>query len=249
MHGRKELPGLIAQPAAHLLPPDERNGPVALSNLLIDTGLTAPEVARLVRVGDLVSFAQAPIELGKDALAGHTLDNRASVAALTSCLDILQKRLLDWDLWAVASSQEEETLGGAATSAFQLRPSLAVAVDVTFASGPGTPSNRAYEMGNGVILGMGPNIHPALQKAFKELADRLEIPYKVEVTGAHSGTDAYTMQVAAEGIPTMLIGIPLRYMHTPVEVVSLKDIARAGRLLAEFAASLDAEFMNKLAWE
>jgi len=249
VHGRKELPGLIAQPAAHLLPPDERNGPVALSNLLIDTGLTAPEVARLVRVGDLVSFAQAPIELGKDALAGHTLDNRASVAALTSCLDILQKRLLDWDLWAVASSQEEETLGGAATSAFQLRPSLAVAVDVTFASGPGTPSNRAYEMGNGVILGMGPNIHPALQKAFKELADRLEIPYKVEVTGAHSGTDAYTMQVAAEGIPTMLIGIPLRYMHTPVEVVSLKDIARAGRLLAEFAASLDAEFMNKLAWE
>jgi len=249
VHGRKELPGVIAQPPAHLLPPEERNGPVALSNLLVDTGLTAPEVARLVRAGDLVSFAQSPIELSKDTLAGHTLDNRASVAALTTCLQLLQKRLLDWDLWAVASSQEEETLGGAATSAFQLRPSLAVAVDVTFGSGPGTPSHRAYELGNGVILCMGPNIHPALHKTFKELADRLEIPYKVEVTGPHSGTDAYAMQVAADGIPTMLIGIPLRYMHTPVEVVSLKDITRTGRLLAEFAASLDAEFMNKLAWE
>jgi endoglucanase len=249
VHGRKELSGVIAQPPAHLLPPDERNGPVALANLLVDTGLAAQEVARLVRVGDLVSFAQAPIELGKDVLAGHTLDNRASVAALTTCLELLHKRQLDWDLWAVASSQEEETLGGAATSAFQLRPSLAVAVDVTFASGPGTPSHRSYELGTGVILGMGPNIHPGLHKVFKELADRLEIPYKVEVTGPHSGTDAYAMQVAAEGIPTMVALIPLRYMHTPVEVVSLKDIARTGRLLAEFAASLDAEFMNKLSWE
>jgi endoglucanase len=249
VHGRKELPGVIAQPPAHLLPPDERNGPVALSNLLVDTGLTAAEAARLVRAGDLVSFAQAPIELSKEALAGHTLDNRASVAALTTCLELLQKRLLDWDLWAVASSQEEETLGGAATSTFQLRPSLAVAVDVTFASGPGTPSYQSYELGNGVILGMGPNIHPGLHKSFKDLADRLEIPYKVEVTGAHSGTDAYAMQVAAEGVPTMAVLIPLRYMHTPVEVISLKDIARTGRLLAEFAASLDAEYMNKLSWE
>ncbi len=123
VHGRKELPGVIVQPPAHLLPPDERsehgerNRPVALANLLVDTGLAAQEVGRLVRVGDLVSFAQAPIELGKDALAGHTLDNRASVAALTACLEHLQKRQLDWDLWAVATTQEEESLGGAATSA------------------------------------------------------------------------------------------------------------------------------------
>jgi endoglucanase len=249
VHGREELPGVIVQPPTYLLPPNERNGPVALSNLLVDTGLPAQEVSRLVRVGDLVSFAQAPIELGKDTLAGHTLDNRASVAALTVCLEHLQKRQIDWDLWAVASSQEEETLGGAATSAFQLRPSLAIAVDVTFATSPGTPSHRAFEMGNGIPLGMGPNIHPALHKAFKELADRLEIPNKVEVMGGNSGTDAYAMQVAAEGIPTMVISIPLRYMHTPVEMVSVKDITRAGRLLAEFATSLDAEYMNKLVWE
>jgi endoglucanase len=249
IHGRKDLPGVVVQPPAHLLPPENQDGPVALENLLVDTGLEAGEVSRQVRIGDLVSFAQAPIELRGDVLVGHTLDNRASVAALTACLDTLQGRRMDWDLWAVASTQEEETLGGAATSAFQLHPTLAVAVDVTFASSPGSPSNRTFEMGKGVTLAYGPNIHPQLHKAFKELAEKLEIPYKVEVTGPHSGTDAYSMQVAAEGIPTMLMGVPLRYMHTPVEMISLKDIARAGRLLAEFVSGLDSEFMKKLDWE
>ena len=124
-----------------------------------------------------------------------------------------------------------------------------MAVDVTFASSPGTPSHQAVEMGKGIVIGLGPNIHPALHKAFKELAERLEIPYKVIILEAYSGTDAYPMQVAAEGIPTMVLYIPLRYMHTPVEMVSLKDIHRAGRLLAEFAAGLDAEFMDKLSWD
>ncbi len=104
-------------------------------------------------------------------------------------------------------------------------------------------------MGKGITLGWGPNIHPGLFKAFKELADRLEIPYKLDVMPRMSGTDAMGLQVAAEGIPTMVISIPLRYMHTPVEMVSLKDIQRAGRLLAEFAVQLDDTFMNKLALE
>jgi endoglucanase len=249
VHGRKDLPGVIAQPPTHLLPAKNRNGTVALDNLLVDTGLTAEEVGRLVRVGDPISFAQPPIDLRGEALVGHTLDNRASIAAATACLKELRNRQHAWDVWAVASTQEEETLGGAATSAFQLRPSLAIAVDATFASSPGTPSHKAFEMGKGVVLLMGPNIHPGLHKAFKELADRMEIPYKIEISGAHSGTDAYAMQVSAEGIPTMVIGIPLRYMHTPVEMVSIKDINRAGRLLAEFAAGLEADFMSKLVWK
>ena len=249
VHGREDLPAVIAQPPAHLLPPDNRNGPVALDNLLVDTGLAAGEVSRLVRIGDLVSFAQTPIEMRGDTLAGHTLDNRASVAALTACLEELQKRQLAWDLWAVASSQEEETFGGAITSAFQLRPTLAVALDVIFASSPGTPSHQAVEMGKGIVIGLGPNIHPALHKAFKELAERLEIPHVVMIFETYSATDAYPMQVAAEGIPTMVLSIPLRYMHTPVEMVSLKDIQRAGRLLAEFAAGLNAKFMDKLTWD
>lgn len=249
VHGREDLPGLVVQPPAHLLPNKYREKPVPLNHLLVETGLLPAEVERLVRVGDLVSFAQPPIEMDGDTLAGHTLDNRASVAAVTACLQALQGRKLAWDVWAVATTQEEETLGGARTSAFALRPSLAVAIDVTFGSSPGSPGHQTFPMGKGITLGWGPNIHPGLFKAFKELADRLEIPYKLDVMPRMSGTDAMGLQVAAEGIPTMVISIPLRYMHTPVEMVSLKDIQRAGRLLAEFAVQLDDTFMNKLALE
>jgi tetrahedral aminopeptidase len=249
IHGREDLPGVIVQPPPHLLPPDNRSGPVALENLLVDTGLSAGETGRLVRVGDLVSFAQPPVEMAGEVLTGHSLDNRASVTAITFCLEELKDRPIQWDLWATATTQEEETFAGAYTSAFQLRPTLAVAIDVTFASSPGTPGHQSYPLGKGPTLGWGPNIHPGLHKKFVELADRLEIPYSVEVMPRHSGTDAFAMQVAAEGIPTMVVSIPLRYMHTAVEMVAMKDITRAGRLLAEFAASLDEKFMEKLSWD
>lgn len=249
VHGRKELSGVIVRPPSHLLPPENRQGITALENLLVDTGLNARELARLVRPGNPVSFAQPPTELNGETLVGHSLDNRASIAALTHCLAALKDRQVGWDLWAVATSQEEVTLGGASTSAFQLRPSLAVAVDVTFASSPGSPAHKTYPLGKGPTLGWGPNIHPALYQAFKKLAERLEIPFSMEVTPQHSGTDAIALQVAAEGVPTMLISIPLRNMHTPVEMVSCKDIARAGRLLAEFAASLEADFLETLSWD
>jgi putative aminopeptidase FrvX len=104
-------------------------------------------------------------------------------------------------------------------------------------------------LGKGPTITMGPNMHPALFKAFKELADRLEIPYNPEYAPVHSGTDGMLTQVVGEGIPTMVIGIPLRYMHTPVELVAIKDIQRAGRLLAEFIAGLTPDFMEKITWD
>jgi len=96
---------------------------------------------------------------------------------------------------------------------------------------------------------MGANIHPALHKAIKELAERLEIPHVLEYNPDHSGTDGWVTQVSAEGIPTLVLGIPLRYMHTPVELVALKDIQRLGRLLAEFIAGLGPDFMEKISWD
>ncbi|MCU0485244.1 MAG: M20/M25/M40 family metallo-hydrolase [Anaerolineales bacterium] len=249
VHGREDLPGVITQPRAPLLPPDVRNNAVPMEHLFIDTGLLPKEVARLVRVGDVISYAQPPIDLAGETLAGHSMDNRASVAALTLALDILQTRPHTWDVWAVASAQEEETLGGATTSAFQLQPAFAIVIDVTHGSSPGAPSHKTYPMGKGPAIGWGPNIHPVLFKAAKTIADRMEIPYSVEVMPRHSGTDAYAIQVVAEGIPSLVISIPLRYMHTPVEVVSLKDIQRTARLTAELIASLDASFMDQMKWD
>lgn len=245
----EDLPGVVAMPPAALLPESEGDGVIALKHLLVDTGQTPPEVAKKVRVGDLVSFANEPLELAGEVVSGHSVDNRASVAALTVCLEELQKKSHAWDVWAVATVQEEVSYLGAYGSAFQIRPQLAIVVDVTHAKGPGANGWQTFPMGKGVGLCIGPNMHPFLHTRLKEVAERTEIPWFLDVTPSNSGTDAYPIQVTAEGIPTALVEFPIRYMHTPVESVCLKDIQRAGRLLAEFISSLAPDFVETILWE
>lgn len=242
----RELPAVVVQPSDALLPKSQRGKPVKMEYLLIDTGLEPEEVAKLVRVGDLTSFATQPTDLSGDVISGHTLDNRASVAAVTICLEQLKRVNHAWDVYAVATVQEEETLMGGFTAPYELRPQLAVAIDVTHAKGPGASDWRTLPMGKGFVFSVGPNGHPVLFDKMKELADRQELSYNIEVYPSGSGTDAMGLQVVSEGIPTMVLSIPLRYMHTPVEVVSYKDISRTGSFLAQFIAGLEPDFMDLL---
>ena len=244
----EELPGVVVLPPARFLP-ESVGDKILIEHLLVDTGLLPRDVAKRVCVGDLVSFANQPLELAGDVLSGHTIDNRASIAALTLCLQELQSKPHIWDVWAVATVQEEITYLGAYTSSFALRPEMAIVVDGTFAKGPGANGWQTSAMGKGVGLCIGPNMHPFLHKKLRELAERLEIPWFLDVTPRDSGTDAFAIQVTAEGIPTALVEFPIRYMHTPVESVLLKDIQRAGRLLAEFVTSLEENFFETIVWD
>ena len=244
----EELPGVIVLPPARFLP-ESVGEKILIEHLLVDTGLLPREVTRKVCVGDLISFANPPLELAGDVISGHSVDNRASIAALTICLEELQNKPHAWDVWAVATVQEETTLLGAYTSAYELRPQMAIVVDGSFAKGPGASGWQTSAMGKGVGLCIGPNMHPFLHKKLKELADRLEIPWFLDVTISQSGTDAFAIQTTAEGIPTALVEFPIRYMHTPVESVSLKDIQRTGRLLAEFIVSLEENFFETIVWD
>ena len=208
------------------------------------------KVSKLVRSGDLISFDQKPLDLQGETMAGHTMDDRTAVAALTHCLEILQTRIHKWDVWAVATAQEETSFGGAYTSYLWFKTRIwGIAVDVTHAKGPGTSESTIADLGKGLVLGFGPNIHTYVYNTFKKLADELEISYQVEVMPSHSGTDGYAIQVAGSGRPGMVISIPLRYMHTPVELVSMKDIKRVGRLLAEFITALEEDYLNKISWD
>lgn len=245
----EELPGVIAIRPARFLPESVGDRVHAIEHLLVDTGLRPRDVTGKVCVGDLVSFASEPMELAGDVLSGHTIDNRASVAALTICLEELQNKPHVWDLWAVATVQEEVSYLGAYSSAFELRSQMAIVVDGTFAKGPGAGGWQTSAMGKGVGLCIGPNMHPFLHRKLEELAEQLEIPWFLDVTPLDSGTDAFAIQVTAEGIPTALVEFPIRYLHTPVESVALKDIQRAGRLLAEFVASLEENFFEKIVWD
>jgi endoglucanase len=245
----EELYGVIVMPPANLLPDDKSKGVIGLPYLLVETGFTPKEVEKRVNIGDRISFGTEPVEMAGGCISGHTLDNRASVAALTICLEELKNKSHEWDVWAVASIQEEVTMAGAMTSAFQIRPTIAVVVDMTFGKGTGSNGYATFPIGKGVTLGISPSIHPFLHKRFTEVAERIEIPVKDEAMPEYSSTDADAIQLTAEGIPTMVVSIPERYMHTPVELVSVKDIQRTGRLLAEFVASLEADFINKIIWD
>lgn len=249
VHGRKPLPGIVASVPPHLLSASARKKYPTFDELIVDVGLPAAEVARLVRIGDLITPDVPMIELNGKRLAAKAMDDRASVAAVTACLDNLQGMNHQWDVYAAATVQEETGLYGAATAAYYIKPDIAIALDVTFAPQPGIDGDEAKEMGAGPTLGIGPNFHPKLVEKIRDTAKQYEIKIQDEIVPGASGTDAWSIQVALEGIPTVLLGIPLRNMHSPVETVDLRDIERAGRLMAHFIAGLDGEFMAGLAWD
>jgi endoglucanase len=250
VHTKEEdLPGVVVLPPNHTLPEDISNKSVPMNHLWVDTGLAEKQVKEKVSLGDLISFTLPPQEMGDGYLTSPGLDNRASVAALTETLKMLQSRQFSWDVWAAATVQEEYSLAGAYTSGFDIRPTLAVVVDVNFGSGPGSPSHLTFEMDKGPTFDIGPVIHPKLYEAFEKVANQHEIPYQRCVFPRLSGTDADALQLVAEGIPTMLIGLPMRYMHTPVEMLQVRDIQRVARLLAVFIEQLDEQFMAALRWD
>lgn len=249
VHARRPWMGLIVARPPALRADDAQKDAPAWNDLLVDVGLTPRQAGRRVRTGDLVSFANEPIELAEGILSGHSLDNRASVAALTLLLEAMQASSHAWDVWCAATVQEEVSFAGAATSAFALRPDLAVVVDVTFAKSPGVNGWESHPLGGGPALGIGGHVHPFLLNRLKDIAGKLEIPFALEPMPRHSGTEADAVQLTAAGIPTAIVSIPIRYMHAPVEVAALTDIQRAARLLAEFAARLDADFLQTVKWD
>jgi Cellulase M and related proteins len=148
---------------------------------------------------------------------------------------------------AVATVQEEVGLYGAITSAYGVAPTLALAVDVTFADQSNYSDEHTFAIGKGPAIAIGPNFHPHIVERLKKTADALEIPYHIEPTPGRSGTDAWAIQVSREGVPTGLLSIPVRYMHQPVEVVAARDVERTARLMAAFAAELEPAY--RPAWE
>jgi endoglucanase len=250
VHGKERLPGVIGALPDSMLPADRQGKAHNQEDRVVDVGLPIAALRELVSVGDFVSFEQPLQKLMNDQVAGKSLDNRASVAAVAVCLDYLQKRRHSWDVLAVATAQEETVLLGAYTSAFALHPDIAIALDVTFGKGPGAKDDGVtFELDGGPALGLGPNIHPGVLARLQKVAKDLELTVNTDPLPKNSGTDAIGLQVARAGIPTGLISIPLRYMHTMVETVALKDIERVSRLLGEFIAQLDDEVLSKMAAE
>jgi putative aminopeptidase FrvX len=246
VNGRHDLAGVLGSLPSRMLPEDRRDRSIGFADLVVDLGLSLEQIKDAVSIGDFISFRRPLRKLLNKRAAGKALDNRVSVVVLTKCLEMLGKRSHSWDVLAVATAQEETALLGAHTSAFDLEPDVAIAVDVTWAKGPGVTEDTSYNLGGGPTIGIGPNVHPGVFKALRDAADRIEIEAHVEPHARMSGTDASGLQMARQGIPTGLVSVPIRYMHMSVETVSLIDIKRASRLITEFIVDLDDVFLTKI---
>ena len=246
--GREPLPGVIGDLPPHIMTEKERQRMPDLAEMVIDLGLEAEQVAELVRVGDQVVLDGPFDELMGDRVASKALDDRLLVATILATLDELQRVSHPCDVIAVASVQEEFSGLGATTASWAQRPDAAIALDVTFARQPGVREEETFPLGSGPAIAMGPNLHPHITQTLLDMAERLEIPHEIDVQPARTGTDAWGIQVAAGGIPSGLVSIPIRNMHTPVEVVDVKDVARTARLLTAFLAQADHDFLDSLTY-
>lgn len=243
VHGRKTLPGVIASRPPHVLSADERNKSLPMRELFIDVGMDDARVRELVNVGDFITIDRSVIALQNKFVAGKAFDNRSSLVALLEMLRQLQEVDHAWDVYAVANVNEEDSAVyvGALTSTYKIRPHIAICLDVTHAQQTGLYDDSAPRAGAGPCIARGANVHPFVFEKLHDAAIRASIPHQVTVYGGDTETNAWMMQVAGEGVPTALVEIPLRYMHTSVETIHRDDVMHAAELLCAFVASLNVD--------
>ena len=239
--GRAALPGLICTLPPHIQTPADQEKSTPIADLWIDVGLNQATAEAETPVGSPVTFDSQYTLLQGGCAAGKSLDDRAGFAALLYAADLLKNEDLDADLYILGSTREEFSLAGAKVAAYALAPDCCVAVDVTHGRTPDGPKDETFPLGGGPVIGIGPNMTGWVTKRLTEKAGELGLAHQSEVMSGHSGTNAWQMQVSREGVPTGVLSIPLRYMHTPYEVVKLSDIEEVGALLAAFVKNLGAE--------
>jgi endoglucanase len=234
--------GVIARRAPHLMTGEERNKVPQFTDVWVDIGVKdRKEAEELVQAGDPVTFALGYRPMRNDLAASPGMDDKVGLWTVMETLRLLHGKPLQASIYCVSTVQEEIGLRGAVTSAYGIHPGIGIAVDVCHATD--TPGNDKKTLGDtrvggGPVIFRGPNINPRVQELLQERAKSENITVQVRGVPRATGTDANVMQLSREGVATGLIGIPNRYMHSPVEVVSLADLDNAAKLLAAFCLSI-----------
>lgn len=219
---------------------------ILIPDLRIDTGIKYDELKCLVEIGDPITIDRKVVELKNGFLAGKTFDDRACIGSLLVVGEELKKYKHDLDVVFVASVEEEVGTRGAATGAYGVNPDLAIAIDVTFGRTQELSEEDSVEMNKGAGFTLGGNIHHGMRKALMEIADEYNLPYQIEITPGPTGTDARSIQITRQGIPTILLSVPLRYMHTSTEIISEKDVISTGKLIARFISELTDDRLEEI---
>lgn len=245
VHGREKLFGTIGALPPHLMSAADRANNYTLDNLHVDIGMSAERAKELVRIGDLVTFDGPARELLNGQFASKTLDDRSCVAILLRAAEMLQKLVCDADVYFVCSSQEEVGGRGAMTSAFAIDPDLSVVLDVDFAETPTCPPRSSLPI-DAMIVTHGPFVQPKLNQRLIDCAKKHHVKLNANVASRSTGTDADEIGLSRAGVPSVLLSLPEKYMHTSVETIDLNTLEEGARLLANFVAELDESWEDDL---
>lgn len=243
---QEKIPAVFSMIPPHLMKATEKSKVNGFDQLILDTGLPEEEVKQKIRIGTPVIFKGRFTPLLNGRVSGKTFDNRGS--ALISILLLQELSFLkhDWDIVCLFSTQEEVGCKGAETGAYLMNPTIAIAIDATFGEQPDLTEFDGYKLGEGVPIGIGPNFTKRITQDLLTVGKEEGIKTVLEPISHPGGTDAAPIQVSQQGIPTALLSIPVRYMHSPTETLDLKDVKNAVKLLLAYIRKLDSSYGEAL---
>ena len=230
--------GIVAAIPPHLQKDGDDKKSVPIPEMVVDIGMTGEQAKKVVRVGDYMAFANDAMELQGDALCGKAFDDRACLVCLLHTMDLLQGKPLAVNVVVSASTKEETGFQGGISAGFKVQPDYAIAVDVTHAR-TGDAPQVIVKLGDGPNVDMGSNSNPKFAKRVIEVARAKQIPHIVTSCPAGSGTNAWPIQMQGQGVTTLVVSLPLKYMHSPVEMLRMSDVKNVGKLLAAFIETFD----------
>ena len=238
IHGKEDIFGVIGAKPPHILSKEDMKKGVKLDDLLIDTGLSDERLKELVKIGTPISVKTKHTLLGKDKFSGGGLDDRAGICTHLLAVEKLNGIKLNADICVVASHSEEIGRFGAKIAAERLNPDLAIVVDVTHGDTPDGDKSKTCVLGNGPAVCLGPNLNRKYTSLLRKALEDNKIEYQTELETGDTGTNAWDIQVSACGISCVLISVPLRYMHTTIETISLTDLESSADGIAAFIKSV-----------
>ena len=230
--------GIVAAIPPHLQKDGDDKKSVPIPEMVVDIGMTGEQAKKVVRVGDYMAFANDAMELQGDALCGKAFDDRACLVCLLHTMDLLQGKPLAVNVVVSASTKEETGFQGGISAGFKVQPDYAIAVDVTHAR-TGDAPQVIVKLGDGPNVDMGSNSNPKFAKRVIEVARAKQIPHIVTSCPAGSGTNAWPIQMQGQGVTTLVVSLPLKYMHSPVEMLRMSDVKNVGKLIAAFIETFD----------
>ena len=246
IYGTEPVKAVVGALPPHLQKAGDVMSNYKIEELLCDTGLSPEEVKERIRIGDPVAFApRPPQKLVNNVIAGKTFDDRACIAALLEVMNLLKDYKLYANVVVCASVQEERGMLGSGVGAYHIDPDMAIAIDVCHAPQPGAKPVDYVDFDK-VSITRGGNIHPKMYEKLRDSAKEQNIAFETDVTISRTGTDAWSIQVQRGGIPTGLVSLPLRYMHTSVEVISMDTLKNCAKVIAGVVRAIGADWEETL---